>query len=815
MRVWKIVAGSVLLVVGMALGVVLHSWMQARNASAKSTTPLSAFLFDKPTTTNELHAEFSALQTLQPADFRAGAATLVNRIVPDALPMAAALASTQFSGSQSSVLLDLIYPKWVKADAAAALNFAAGRHDEYRFSKVVDLCASQDVTVVEQWVKTNTDAQLDVKAVRSVAFRIAASDPEAAWKLADGITTQLDRDSVRQQIVMEWGNRDAPTAVKHIVALPQSIHSQTMFQFAFGSWMHSDSAAALKYLAEMPPGGYREFGVNQVASGSIKNPEALLSLIASVPTGDRRRQIHRNVAHAWATKDTTAALKWARALVDDIDKEAALDGVASYAIESDNLPLAAQIIEENPQRKFASHLAVELIGRWSPRDPAAAMAWSKRLPAGAVRNQAVPLSLLAIAKNDPATATKLCVENVSIPERQFTLPAYVRGWAQASPKAAADFVLRTTAGQEKAQLIRVIATAWAESDPKAVIEWAASLSIAGDREVADEAMLDAIAKSDPGAAAKLLSRMQFTSAVRVKASAAISNWTKLDPAACSKWSEELPVGELKDCAFHELGKTSVETGDIARAQTYAARIRNKTSAAVFRFEILRDFVDRDPKAATEWVIKEGQANFKYVETVAEHAQKEEAFNRGPYRSVQPNLSLWDPHTDALGLAMSRWAQQSPVEAAPFVAKLPPTEQRRGAYYVASSWAKLDPKAAADWIISQTSLRDHEILLKSVVKAWKKNVPALIAWTQSLPLGPERDLMLYDVSEELRYENPKLAVQMATGISDEQRRLRCLGIAAEQWARLNLPEFNTWMETNALPPLTKSELRRRANNTGRY
>ncbi len=814
MRVWRIIICITLVTLGIAIGVVLHSWLLSRKASPKSKAPITAFLFQDVITTNELVAEFQSLRGVQPPEFRNAAEVLVNHITPDALPMAARIAVTQFSGSQSSVLLNLIFPKWVNTDPDGALDFASHQpFGEYQLGHLLDVCAERDPKIIEQWASTNSDSKLQSKALRSAVQVILEKDPEAAWRLNEKNPLHHDRDSLRQHIVISWGRKDPRAAVERVVQLTNSSDAQMLFHTAFGAWVQSDGAAALKWLDNVPDKRWRDGAIQQATSLIIREPELIAPLVATLPHGEDRQRSIANLARGWASKDIDAAWKWARTLPPG-DAEVALQSIGNQAIAAGNISVAAKIVEQNANATFAPPLAGSVVGRLAQTDASAAADWIAHFPAGPTRNQALPIALNATARTDPAKATHLCIDDVPVVDRQFTLPAYVRAWAQSAPKAAADFVVHLPANGERVQLVRTVAAAWSESDTTAAVQWAISLP-ASERYSAQLALVDALAKTDLSAAARLLEATPFTGAVTNTAKAIFSDWAKQDFSANSQWAEKLQPGQLRDCAFYALSKWRLDSGDVPAAQALADRIQNKETAGSLRFEIIRNWVDHDARAAAEWVGKLGVSNFKYVELPSEH--RAILRPQSQFRSAQGQDSqAYVQHPDALDLTLGKWARQEPALAAEFAAtKLTSSDQKRGESIVTRIWMQTDYKAVTAWIVIRTPVTHHEFLLKQVA-SWLShdNPAALMSWADSVPPDAVRDNVLYSLAMEMRFEKTRTAGQLVLEILDDERRMTCLRSIASQWSRQSPSEFKNWMRTNSLPASTKSDLLRTVGNAAR-
>jgi hypothetical protein len=84
-----------------------------------------------------------------------------------------------------------------------------------------------------------------------------------------------------------------------------------------------------------------------------------------------------------------------------------------------------------------------------------------------------------------------------------------------------------------------------------------------------------------------------------------------------------------------------------------------------------------------------------------------------------------------------WAQHSPVQAATYVASLPPRESRaQSVLSVVSAWAYRDPESTAAWIerFPESELRNRAV--EELLVPWAANHAARAqSWARTLSLDP--------------------------------------------------------------------------------
>lgn len=165
---------------------------------------------------------------------------------------------------------------------------------------------------------------------------------------------------------------------------------------------------------------------------------------------------------------------------------------------------------------FWNHLFGEVGTRWAKADLPRAVAWTKSLPAGAMRSQAM----------------------VQVGYQ----------WAAVAPQDAAEFA----ATQNEGELLEAVAGTWAASDPRRAAEWARGLPASEGQSAALATIAAVWAQSDPAAAAGSASSLPVGEARNQALAAAASVWSDADPRQAAAWAEAISEGPARERAFERL-----------------------------------------------------------------------------------------------------------------------------------------------------------------------------------------------------------------------------------------------------------------------
>lgn len=110
-------------------------------------------------------------------------------------------------------------------------------------------------------------------------------------------------------------------------------------------------------------------------------------------------------------------------------------------------------------------------------------------------------------------------------------------------------------------------------------------------------------------------------------------------------------------------------------------------------------------------------------------------------------------------------------------------------------------------ISDTGLRTE--FLDAYACDWcSKDRAAATQWMQSLPAGPNKDLVAVGMSRALAANDPQAAMVMATGIADKGIRTETQKITFEQWSKKDPAAATQWINRSSLPQEVKTQLLQR-------
>jgi len=181
-----------------------------------------------------------------------------------------------------------------------------------------------------------------------------------------------------------------------------------------------------------------------------------------------------------------------------------------------------------------------------------------------------------------------------------------------------------------------------------------------------------------------------------------------------------------------------------------------------------------------------------------------ARNRFPMFGYRRTLVSPDPprgaETNAASKASSI-AEQSPIEAARWVASLEPgEEQKEAALAVVGVWLQSDPKAVANWVASFSEGSMREQALGRVARTWGlQDWNGAAAWLETLPKGASKDMAIDEFVWSADGYDIRLASEWANRIETQELRSQRVEGTLRRWLSEDNSAARAWIQQSQLPP----------------
>jgi hypothetical protein len=369
---------------------------------------------------------------------------------------------------------------------------------------------------------------------------------------------------------------------------------------------------------------------------------------------------------------------------------------------------ALHLIEavSEPAARLRLHLAVGSV--LAERDPVAAAALARLLPAGPAREAGVERAARSWARRDPDAALRWSLAIAEPATAGLARRTVSTELVRANARAAVDRLLAIPARAARDEMVVFAAAAWTRFDEDAAVGWLSELRDDDLRPRVTIAVGFELAQNNPRRAIALAETLPEGRERWLLIAAIGQTWAATDAKGALGWARSLPAGEARYAAF-----AGVDTGlgvpgtrrRSAAPNTGGSGIRTRGGGAVLGALTAADTPEFLAWLATQPVgLSRDDAILEYVR------------QRGP----------------AAGASLGPW-----------VAALPggPTRDRAIEIFVESLLTG-SPAEAADWLRQLPRSDRSDEWVERTARAWLTTNPAAAEiWLRDIPLSAERKAQL--------------------------------------------------------------------------
>ncbi|MEZ5325054.1 MAG: hypothetical protein R3F19_08315 [Verrucomicrobiales bacterium] len=376
-------------------------------------------------------------------------------------------------------------------------------------------------------------------------------------------------------------------------------------------------------------------------------------------------------------------------------------------------------------------------------------------------------------------------------------------WAETDPRAAALAALTVESAANRRSALQIVGQEWAESDPESALAWIKTAQLSSyERENMRSSALKGFAKRDPAAALEMLSTMDASTRAKHLPDT-IQALASRDPAAALTWIREEPPGYAKNRAVEKAigslaNKAPEETLQLARefpelagnvlGSAFYNLSRNDLPGALEKLKewdgtdhyrdalqnVASAYSNQDPDGALKWAMalpEEQKSNI--VRSVIGNIANDDPLQAASHLDKLANPENQSNHDNAVSSIASSWARRDPVAAAEWVQSMPDSNGRNnGLQTVADRWARVDPVGASEWIAALPAGESRDFAASALINNIQNDDPEMaIAWSENLTNPDQRQQSLYQVYSEWLNRDRTTALESlaSSALSDDMKR----------------------------------------------
>ena len=402
-------------------------------------------------------------------------------------------------------------------DFVTRLNVLVNTSNPYKRRRAIAGIADElDARKIhEALAALETRSVRDATEIRLQLFaRWAELEPEAALQYAETLHGNEAHDAITA-VIRSWAAMNAKAAEEGVARMPENSAKEIAqagllnalaendprrafarlqrvassdIEALFKNWVEKDPTEAATYAAQLPAGSDRSRALCAVAQQWAKTDrDAALAWVQSLPSAtspgvtieSRDPRPLAAIVQTWMNEDAGAAMEWLEQLPEDAMKTDVLAALSNSLIYQEP-QRAAEIAAMMPAGKAQDAALDNLIGEWSNKDFAGALAWAQQQPDENVRQILLPRLVDDLMWRDTSAALQLAL-SVGGDAGTESVADVLRVWTQEEPASAAEWA---STQPENAKYLASVAGAWAEKDPDRALEWVRTIPAGAEQDAA-------------------------------------------------------------------------------------------------------------------------------------------------------------------------------------------------------------------------------------------------------------------------------------------------------------------------------------------
>ncbi|MEY3851831.1 MAG: hypothetical protein RI910_811 [Verrucomicrobiota bacterium] len=423
-------------------------------------------------------------------------------------------------------------------------------------------------------------------------------------------------------------------------------------------------------------------------------------------------------------------------------------------------------------------------------------------------------------KKDPKSVLRLLL-NIREEGGWLGFTDYGSLFIQSAPDLAIALLDQVREQDLEIWVVKAIGAAWAKSDPEAAFAWASQQTNTKVKDLILGGVIVSIASKDIKGALAYIQSLSSGASQDSTIPEAFRMAAWYDYQGALAVMQSLPKGRTKDLATKGIILHLSVSGDGDRDAQAAWDMVSVIDDTGIRTELqLKSPAAENADILTRWAVKHPDAAIQWMLSLPAGKTKDLALGRicrgMYYDNPQAAWYLASVIGDegirfqAKRFVAWEWYKKDRAAARQWMLSLPVSPARDVALSgVSDGLSMSDRQDGMDLKlrISDTGLRT-EFLDADACDWCSKDRAAATQWMQSLPAGPNKDLVAVGMSRALAANDPQAAMVMATGIADKGIRTETQKITFEQWSKKDPAAATQWINRSSLPQEVKTQLLQR-------
>jgi hypothetical protein len=273
----------------------------------------------------------------------------------------------------------LLLSAWAKADPLAALDYAkANTTGRFATGTILASWASTDPEAAIRWAETHHEGDGANPYLAGIIRTLAGTDPVRATQLLTGMPRSQERGEALDAMMPHLLTQGASAARAWISDIEDDSLRDGAMMRAATQLAATDPAGTAAWLAANPGQATQRTMDDVYSVWADQDPQAAISSISSLASGEDRSNALRGVISNVAMTDPNAALSMMNRFPNDVTDRVVQQFVWHSFGNDPSMAInqIARIADEGQRNQMYSRT----MGTWMDRDAAAASAWMRTNP---------------------------------------------------------------------------------------------------------------------------------------------------------------------------------------------------------------------------------------------------------------------------------------------------------------------------------------------------------------------------------------------------------------------------------------------------
>lgn len=227
---------------------------------------------------------------------------------------------------------------------------------------------------------------------RAASHASPGGDLPGSFHTIAGDQDTIHRDADLAALARRWVGKDPREALDFARRLPPGEVRETFLRQLSVTWAGKDIKAALAWSDQLENESERRHVRSLMCiafSETGGNSGQALELAIEHGADEGGDGLLENLTMQWATRETPAALEWARRQPAGEWSDRLMARVVFILAKSDPFHAACQVAEEMEPGPMQNEAMLSVLHQWAKSDLAAASDWAGNLPTGVLRDRAM------------------------------------------------------------------------------------------------------------------------------------------------------------------------------------------------------------------------------------------------------------------------------------------------------------------------------------------------------------------------------------------------------------------------------------------